>query len=159
MMRPKLLILNRNLSNLYCIVLYKLNLLSYELLFQYALSVTKKTRLYVTSFWWYIVNWLKYYLRICIENLRRRLKTCIYYREDEGEGNLEGVPCDRAKDANRVRASDPSVQVNSECYQTGFHCLFFRMRIFATDQIVAKSRQELVNIEQILVAYFFLHMV
>ena len=79
MMRPKLLIPNRNLSNLYCIVLYKTKLIVLWTTIPIC-TVCNKTRLYVTSFWWFIVNWFKYYLRICIENLWRRLKTCIYYR-------------------------------------------------------------------------------
>ena len=80
MMRPKLLIPNRNLSNLYCIVLYKTKLIVLWTTIPIC-TVCNKTRLYVTSFWWFIVNWFKYYLRICIENLWRRLKTCIYYRK------------------------------------------------------------------------------
>ena len=41
-----------------------------------------------------------------------QIQVCGYVLgEDEGEGNPEGVPGDRAKDANRVGACDPSVQV------------------------------------------------
>ena len=81
-----------------------------------------------------------------------QIQVCGYVLgEDEGEGNPEGVPGDRAKDANRVGACHPTLQVIGNHFANILRTIFIitspRMRIFATDQIVAKSRYRLTDID------------
>ena len=68
-----------------------------------------------------------------------------------GQGYTRGLATladDRAKDTNRVGACDPSLQViGNNILRTVFTITSPRMRIFATDQIVAKSRYRQTDID------------